>query len=232
MRKLIGPLYLVITLALLTGCHTVPTQPGSTVPSGEVARPATGAVHYSVDAGQSELRFLVYKTGALSAFGHDHTVDAHGFKGEVYLASSFTDSSFDLTLPVKDFQVDDPASREAEGADFTSKPTPNDVKGTTANMLGPRLLDAAQHPEVTIQSVKVTGSEAKAEVSVRITLHGTARDLKVPFAISRSGDDLSASGDFELRQSEFGITPFSAAGGALQVADVIKVKFKIRAHKD
>ena len=231
MRKLFVPLYMATLALLLAGCHTVPAVPGSSAPSGEVTKPASGAAHYSVDAEHSEVRFLVYKAGALSAFGHDHTVDAHGFKGEVYLAATFTDSSFALSLPVKDFQVDDPASRQAEGADFTSKPSADDVKGTTANMLGPHLLDAAQYPEVTIQSVKLTGSEAKAEATVRITLHGTARDLKVPFTLSRSGDELTASGGFELRQSEFGITPFSAAGGGLQVADVIKVKFKIQAHK-
>ena len=230
MRKPFVPLY-VVTLLLLGGCHTVPTHPGSSAPSGEIAKPAAGAMHYGVDADHSEVRFLVYKAGALSAFGHDHTVDAHGFKGEVYLASSFADSSFALTLPVKDFQVDDPASRQAEGADFATKPSANDVKGTTANMLGPGTLDAAKYPDITIQSVKVTGSESKAEATVRITLHGSARDLKLPFTLSRAGDTLTASGEFELRQSEFGITPFSAAGGALQVADVIKVKFKIEAHK-
>ncbi|HSN17355.1 MAG TPA: YceI family protein [Gammaproteobacteria bacterium] len=230
MRKLVAPIY-VVTLILLSGCHTVSTHPGSNAPQGEVAKPAAGATRYAVDAEHSEVRFLVYKTGALSAWGHDHTVDAHGFKGEVYLASSFADSSFALTLPVKDFQVDDPASRAVEGPDFASKPSASDIQGTTANMLGPHTLDAAKYAEVTIQSVKVTGSEAKAEATVRITLHGTARDLKVPFTVKPSGDELTASGEFELRQSEFGITPFSAVGGALQVADVIKVKFKILARK-
>lgn len=230
MRKLIVPIY-VLTLVALAGCHTAPSKPGSNAPQGEVGKPAAGAAKYSVDADHSEVRFLVYKGGALSAFGHDHTVDAHGFKGEVYLASSFTESSFNLSLPVKEFKVDEPASRQAEGADFSSKPSASDIQGTTNNMLGPKLLDAARYSEVTIQSVKVTGSAEKAEATVRITLHGTARDLKVPFTLSRSGDELTASGEFEIRQSEFGLTPFSAAGGALQVADAIKVHFKIHCRK-
>ena len=216
---------------MLAGCHTVPSHPRSSAPSGEVAKPAQGAARYTVDAEHSEVRFLVYKIGALSAFAHDHTVDAKGFQGEVYLAGSFPDSSFSLTLPVKDFQVDDPASREAEGKDFSPNPSASAVQGTTRNMLGPGVLDAGKYPEVTIQSVKVTGSEAKAEATVRITLHGTARDLRVPFTLDRSGDQLTATGEFELRQSEFGITPFSAVGGAIQVADAIQVKFKILARK-
>jgi hypothetical protein len=38
-----------------------------------------------------------------------------------------------------------------------------------------------------------------------------------------------ARGEFRLRQSEFGITPFSVAGGAIQVADEVGISFEIRA---
>ena len=34
---------------------------------------------------------------------------------------------------------------------------------------------------------------------------------------------------FEISQTEFGITPFSVAMGALQVVDVVKVKFDLLA---
>jgi polyisoprenoid-binding protein YceI len=127
--------------------------------------------------------------------------------------------------------VDRPEARAAAGEDFKSKPTAQDIQGTTEHMLGADCLDAEKYPGVTIQSVSVSGSEAKAEMNLRITLHGTARDLKVPVSISRDGDDLTASGDFELHQSEFGITPYSAVGGGLQVADALKVHFRILSKK-
>jgi hypothetical protein len=38
-----------------------------------------------------------------------------------------------------------------------------------------------------------------------------------------------ARGALQLRQSDFGITPFSVAGGAIQVADVLEVSFVIAA---
>src|SRR6185312_5057974 len=113
-------------------------------------------------------------------FGHNHTVEAREFSGDVYLAPQFKDSMFSLKLPVKDFEVDRAEARAAAGGDFSSKPSPNDIQGTTSHMLGADGLDAEKYPEVTIQSVSIQGEAAKADMTVRITLHGTPRDVKVP----------------------------------------------------
>ena len=236
MRRASIPFYVGSTLTglalLLAGCQNTPVKQGSTAPSGELrSTPVPDSVRYEVDAQHSEVEFLVYKAGSLSAFGHNHTVEARQFSGEVYLAPKFEDSLFSLKLPVKDFEVDRAEARAAAGADFTSKPSASDIKGTSEHMLGADSLDAEKYPEVTIQSASISGEAAKAEMTVRITLHGTARDVKVPVAVSHEGDDLTAAGDFELRQTEFGMRPFSALGGALQVADAFKVHFKILCHK-
>lgn len=217
---------------LLAGCQSTPVRQSSAAPSGELRTiPAPGSVRYEVDAPHSEIEFLVYKAGTLAAFGHNHTVEARQFSGEVYLAPSFQDSLFSLRLPVQDFEVDRAEARAAAGADFASHPTANDIKGTTEHMLGADGLDAVQYPEVTIQSVSVSGATDRPEMTVRITLHGTPRDVRLPVAVSRDGDDLTAAGDFELRQTEFGMRPYSALGGALQVADVFKVHFRILCHR-
>jgi polyisoprenoid-binding protein YceI len=240
MRKTSIPFYLGPVAAAfaglvlsLAGCQSTPAKPGSSPPSGELrSQPAAGSVHYGVDAPRSEIEFFVYKAGSLARFGHNHTVEARQFGGDVYLAPQFKDSLFSLTLPVQSFEVDRAEARAAAGADFASKPSASDIQGTTGHMLGADSLDAENYPDVTIQTVSVSGEEPKAEMTIRITLHGTARDLKVPVAVSREGDDLTASGAFELRQSEFGIHPYSALGGALEVADVLKVQFKILARKN
>jgi len=236
MRKISIPFYVVPALLgfglLLAGCQNTPAKQASAAPAGELrSTPASGSVHYAADAQHSEVEFLVYKAGSLAAFGHNHTVEARDFSGDVYLAPAFKDSIFSLKLPVKSFEVDRAEARSAAGADFASKPSAKDIQGTTEHMMGAGTLDVEKYPEVTIQSVSVSGEESKAEMTVRITLHGTARDVKVPVTVSRDGDDLTAAADFELRQSEFGITPFSAAGGALQVADAFKVHLKILCRK-
>jgi hypothetical protein len=51
----------------------------------------------------------------------------------------------------------------------------------------------------------------------------------VPLSIDMQGTALVARGSFRILQSDFGITPFSVAGGAIQVADPVEVAFEIRA---
>ena len=92
MHKLIVPAC-IAALSLLAACQTVTTAVRQGAPNGADSTPAPDAVRYTVDVGHSELRFLIYKAGALAAFGHDHTVDAHGFTGEIYLAPQFDASS-------------------------------------------------------------------------------------------------------------------------------------------
>jgi len=218
---------------LLAACQTAPVSvgAGTVAPSAPLPQPPAGAEHYSVDAAHSDVRFLVYKAGPLAAFGYNHVVRAHGIQGDVYLASDFSASSFSLVLAVKDFGVDAPEERAVEGPDFAPKPSPQAVAGTVEHMLGPEELDAEHYPEVRIQSVKLTGPDWGPDVTLRVTLHGTARDLTVPIAVSRQGDDLVATGSFQILQSEFGIKPHGVLGGGLQVGDLVRVRFRILAHK-
>jgi hypothetical protein len=50
----------------------------------------------------------------------------------------------------------------------------------------------------------------------------------VPTTVEIRGDELTASGEFELTHAALGMTPFSVMLGALQVAD--KMKFVYRIH--
>lgn len=216
---------------LLAACQTAPVSIGTTAPASPLPQAAPGAEHYSVDAARSDVRFLVYKAGPLASFAHDHVIAAHDIQGDVYLAQDFAASTFSLVLPVKGFVVDRPELRAVEGPDFAKQPSPQAVAGTVEHMLGPEELDAEHFPEVRIQSVNLTGPDWGPDVTIRITLHGTTRDLTLPIAVERQGDELVVTGAFEVRQTEFGITPYSAAGGAIQVADRMRVRFRIVARK-
>jgi len=53
--------------------------------------------------------------------------------------------------------------------------------------------------------------------------------VPVRYRIAADGA-LEASGEFPLRQSELGLTPFSGLLGALQVQDEMRISFRIMAH--
>ena len=52
-----------------------------------------------------------------------------------------------------------------------------------------------------------------------------------PEAFARSLDQVCASGEFDVLQTDFGIKPFSVALGALEVQDRLHIKFRIVAAK-
>ena len=63
-----------------------------------------------------------------------------------------------------------------------------------------------------------------------ITLHGVARSVDVPTQIENAPNGLAASGTLSLLQSDFGITPMSVMGGAIQVLDQLDLQFRIVAR--
>jgi hypothetical protein len=46
-----------------------------------------------------------------------------------------------------------------------------------------------------------------------------------------AGDSLTASGEARIRQTDFGIEPVSAVGGAVKVKDEVLVRYAIRARR-
>jgi hypothetical protein len=46
-----------------------------------------------------------------------------------------------------------------------------------------------------------------------------------------NGSSLRASGEFSVRQSQFGIVPVSAAAGTIKIKDEVKCTFDILARK-
>lgn len=232
---LLPPLRIILlaaTALLLASCQTAPVTGGATPATGPLPPlPVQGSVHYVLDAARSDVRFLVYRAGALAAFGHNHVIEAKDLTGDVYLAGDIRASGFSLTLPVANLTVDDAAARQVEGPDFASQPSDAAIDGTRKNMLGPALLDAEHFPEISIRSVKLLGPDWDLDATVRITLHGASRDVTVPIAIERGDGTLSVTGAFDIRQSDFGITPFSILGGGLQVADTVRIRFHLVAAK-
>ncbi|HEX6550541.1 MAG TPA: YceI family protein, partial [Gammaproteobacteria bacterium] len=225
------PAALAVLMLVAAGCAQVAPRPSTVLPQLSPLV-TTGAEHYTIRAAGSDVDFLVYRAGPLAAFGHNHVIRASEIGGDVYLNRDFALSGFRFTLPVKGFRVDEAAERATEGSDFAVQPSPQAIAGTTHNMLSPALLDAEKYPEIVVRSAAVAGLESAPVVTTRITLRGVQRDVRVPITLTVSGAQLIASGSFEIRQSDFGMTPFSILGGGLQVADTIKVHFLIMAVRE
>ena len=240
-RSLIGlvPPALVGVLCL-AGC---PTRPHGVEPSGAVGvpqAPPSGAPQalrregrpYDVLPGESLLTILAFRGGALAKAGHNHVIASHEVSGTFYVPDDVMHSTFELHVPVASMTVDEPQLRAKEGPDFPTEVPDSAKEGTRRNMLSEALLNGAQVPEITLASVAIQPGTARSTVQadVQITLRGQSHTLSVPVAYSLAGGELVASGELPIKQSELGLTPFSAMLGALQVQDELHVRFRFVAR--
>jgi polyisoprenoid-binding protein YceI len=218
--------------ALLTACPTTAVR----TPENKAALPAVrtpdlrGAKVFTVDSQASDVQVQVFRAGAFARFGHNHVMTSKQVSGRVWLHPTLERSGFELEFPVAQLLVDDPQARAAAGSEFPGEIPADDRDGTRKNMLRAEVLDAQNHPTIKLQSVRVSGSAPRLEITTRITIRGVARDVSVPAALATESGRLTATGQFDILQSDFGIKPFSIGAGALQVQDRLHIAFKIVAH--
>jgi len=225
---------------LVAGCPVRTQVPGAQ----PVRAPAPAAAHlgvpYDIVAAESLLTIRVYRGGALASAGHNHLIACRALRGTVYVPEDIMRSSFEVHIPVAELTVDEAALREQElSADFPAQVADSAREGTRRNMLGEALLDAAHNPEILLSGARLEGAaaasgaaagEPTALAQVGATLRGQTHTLSVPLHYQLEGGQLVAAGETALRQTDLGLTPFSAMLGALQVQDEMRIRFRIVAR--
>jgi len=192
----------------------------------------SGTQAYVIDAGASDVHWLVYRAGAFARFGHNHVISVAEVNGTVAVdPSSLARSSFQLEIPVMDLVVDDPVLREALGEEFSSEPSADDISGTHGNMLSDRVLDAERHPSIRVTGTGPVGEAGRQTLRMTVHLLGRAVELTVPTSVTLQGDSLEAAGEFELTHEQLGMEPFSVMGGALQVGNRMSFEYRILARR-
>ncbi|MGC3981570.1 MAG: YceI family protein [Steroidobacteraceae bacterium] len=208
-----------------------PKPPTPEVPSSitTASYPADlqGARLYKLSSKQSKLHILVYRAGAAAQLGHNHVVSSQTLSGYVWLHDSLTRSGFDIVMPVNELIVDEPGTRIAEGEDFPLNVSEDGRVGTKRNMLLPTALDGEHYPVIRLRSVGIAGDRAQPVVKVQITIKDQTRELDVPVQLQTNARTLSAQGQFEIKQTDFGLVPQSAILGTLLVQDALTIKFDL-----
>jgi hypothetical protein len=195
--------------------------------SGAQAQEPAATGDFQVDSDASWLRVLTYPDGPLRRFGHHHVVSHHGISGTVLVAPDPLDSRISLELSVAGLVVDDPELRGLEGEDFEREISQTDIDGTRANMLGAELLFVEQFPSIQIESTAIEGSLPDATIVASVSVKGLAQTVRFPASIELTEDAFVARGELEITHGELGLLPFTAAGGALSVRDLMIFKYEI-----
>jgi len=88
-------------------------------------------------------------------------------------------------------------------------------------------LQADRFPIVSIHSLQIAGEAPKLAANIQVELHGQQRDMWIPLGVEGLPDHISATGALVLRQSEFGVQPYSILGGFLAVRDEVVIEFSL-----
>jgi hypothetical protein len=219
--------------AIVAGCALRP-PPAPVPPTAAAAQPAPHVgTPYDVVPQESLLTILVYRGGTLASAGHNHVIASHDLAGTIYVPADPLKASFELKVPVATLTVDEAALRALQpSADFPPDVSEGARQGTRHNMLGPALLDAEHDPEIVLRAL---GNEPTADAGgllarVECTVRGQARTLAIPVRYQRRDGEIVVAGELPLRQTDLGLTPFSALLGALQVQDEMRVSVRIVAR--
>lgn len=183
---------------------------------------------FTLDPGRSTVRIYVFRGGRAATVGHNHVLSAPRFIGFFYLpATGAANGRFDLAFRLDQLEIDNPKYRSALGNAFSSTLSPEDIKGAREHMLGEHNLQAGKFPFVRVHSLRITGESPKFAAKVQIEMHGQRQAMWIPLGVEGLPEHLAVTGSFVLRQTDFGVQPYSVLGGFLAVQDEVVIEFKL-----
>ena len=197
----------------------------ATVAACVVGLAAQAAEQFVIDPAASTITLQVGKSGALSFAGHSHEIVAPVSDGEITL------DRLDVSRSRISIRFD------AKALKVTGKGEPaGDVAEVQHVMLSDRVLDVQRFPIIsfTSRSMSVTkrsGDRITLQVAGDLALHGVTRPLTLPVNVQLMPLQIQADGSAVVRQTEFGMQPVKAGGGAVKVRDEVGVSFSVVARR-
>jgi polyisoprenoid-binding protein YceI len=176
---------------------------------------------YTIVPSESSFWVFVGKSGVFSALAHNHEIGVKSFSGRVVVpAAGAGGGSLEMEVDAPSLEVLDKEPSE-------------DDKKKIFNSMHNEVLESAKYQKIAFKSVSVsdvkqTGSDQYSfVVNGDLSLHGVTKRIAVPVAATVTPQQLRAAGKYTLKQSDYGIKPYSAAGGTIKVKDEVVVNFNI-----
>jgi polyisoprenoid-binding protein YceI len=163
------------------------------------------AAEIPIDIGHSTLRIHVGKSGLFSAAGHEHWVTAPVDAGSIEQAGPAHVS----------FRVE--AARLAVESD---KDLSSSQQAEIQSTMQARVLDSSHYPEISFRSTSIEETSAgNWLVKGDLSLHGLST------TVHKEGD--AYVGRCQIKQTDFGISPITVAGGTVKVKNEVQIEFSI-----
>jgi polyisoprenoid-binding protein YceI len=187
------------------------------------SEPAEAAKSYQIDTDASR---VYVKVGSATRIGHPHGVEGKLKSGKVTLGAGG-----ELVFDMGSFQADTQEARKKVGLEG-KKLSENEAKKVNGTMRSADVLDVEKFPTATYKIIAIkpaekqdAGAPGLYEVNGRFTLHGAEQPLQFKAKLERTDKEgvLRLTGAFAVRQTDYGMTPYSAAGGLAKVANELEI---------
>jgi len=175
---------------------------------------------YSIIASESTFIVLVGKAGLFSALGHDHTIAVKSFSGRVHVpASGINQASLEFEVETTSLTVADQGISDKERAEIQEA-------------MQTAVLETSRFPKISFRStsvanVKPSENSQSFTLNGNLTLHGVTKPIAVPVVVTITPEQLRATGEATIKQTDFGIKPYSAASGTIKVKNELRLSFRI-----
>lgn len=180
----------------------------------------TNVVRYRLAPEESSFTVQAFAEGLLSAFGHDPVIAIRAFEGEAqFVPGTLEAAAVKIRINAKALGL----TGETKEKDRV------EIETTMRN----QVLEVEKYPEIVFSSSNISASRvAEGRYRVRVigdlSFHGvTQKNLWITSEATVNDQQLRARGDFALKQSDFGIKPFSAVGGTIKLKNELKFSFDI-----
>jgi len=167
------------------------------------------------ELGPQNARLLVdtRRSGAAAKAGHDLTLEVTAWKGTLRIGEEPSDTAVAL-------QADGSSLRVRQGRGGMQK-LDDDDKQNIQQTIDDEVLRSTS---IDFRSTTVEGDPETGTLLVRGELGFAERANPIEFEL-KPGDDGRIAGRATIRQSDWGIEPYSTLFGALKVADEVEVTF-------
>ncbi|HEY4183522.1 MAG TPA: YceI family protein [Polyangia bacterium] len=185
----------------------------------QAGSPPTKKAQFRVDARKSRFIVETETSGLSTMFGHDHKIEIGDFGGMARFApGALATGALEMTVRADSLRLLEEKNVGERQA--------------IESALREDVLETSKYPEITFKTrATSSGRRGDGTYDVRLIgelrLHGVRKQVTVPARVSFEGGALHAIGTFEIKQTDFNITPFSFVSGTVTIKDTVVLSFDI-----
>jgi polyisoprenoid-binding protein YceI len=198
-----------------------PTVLGRTCAPGGYSRPVTATV-WSLDASDGELLVHTGVTGRVAKMGHRLTIAMNSWQATVRWTGG-EPVEVELTVEVDSLQV-------LRGKGGVTPLSGREKALARSHAL--KSLDADRFPHIRFQANDIEKTGDGYRLTGTLEIGGTARKRVIDLLVEDLGDSWRLSCEAVVRQSGFGVKPYSMLMGSMKVVDDVTVSFAAVRAKD